>query len=62
MFVRVDQALYGEHFGRAIDYYGGSGFPVLQMVWPDRHNVFPWEPNCDAGIRELQPVLATRPN
>jgi hypothetical protein len=62
MFLRVEPAMYREHFGRALDYYGGLGFPVVQMVWPDRHNVFPWERSCDAGIRDLQPVLARRPN
>jgi hypothetical protein len=57
-FVRVAGELYSEKFGRAIDYYGSIPFPMIQMVWPDRNNAFPWEPSCESGIRDLQPVLA----
>jgi hypothetical protein len=57
-FVRVRHDVYANYFGRAIDYYGGVSFPVLQMVWPDRTGHFPWQAQCEAEIRQLQPVLA----
>ena len=56
-FVPVRQDLYDAYFGRAIDYYGAIRFPVLQMVWPDRHHHFPWQPQCESEIRKLQPLL-----
>jgi hypothetical protein len=44
------------HLGYALWFYCGMGFPVLQVVWPDRSGHFPWDPKCvlDALI---QPVL-----
>jgi hypothetical protein len=53
-FVRVDREFYSATFGRAIDYYGSASFPIVQMVWPDRNNAFPWEPACEGDIRTLQ--------
>ena len=61
-FVRVRHDVYPEYFGRAIDYYADIAFPVVQMVWPDRHQHFPWQPECEAEIRKLQPVLGPQPN
>ena len=61
MFVRVAPETYQKHFGRALDYYGSVSFPVVQMVWPDRNGLYPWESGCDPEIRKLQPVLS-RPN
>jgi hypothetical protein len=40
----------------------GHGGPVdaLQVVWPDRHHRFPWDPGFDAGMRAMQPLLGRR--
>jgi hypothetical protein len=62
VFTAVDRPFYEDHFGRAIDFYAGSAFPVLQMVWPDRNHRFPWDPDCEPQIRAMQPVLNTPPN
>jgi hypothetical protein len=56
-FVSVAPKHYAAHFGRAIDYYGSEAFPVFQLIWPDRNHAFPWDPECDPAIRNLQPVL-----
>jgi hypothetical protein len=61
-FAAVDHRFYPDYFGRAIDFYGNSTFPVVQMIWPDRNSSFPWQPECEPEIREMQPVLATPPN
>lgn len=62
LFLGVDQALFSDYFGRAIDFYGSSRFPVVQMTWPDRNGMFPWQAECEEGIRKLQPVLQLPPN
>lgn len=41
----------------ALWYYQGSPFPVLQLVWPDRDGLFPWNEGFDAKLGQKQPVL-----
>jgi Domain of unknown function (DUF4262) len=43
-------------------YYGGSDFPALQIVWPDGEGRFPWEPNFDRRIKQMQPDLSISPD
>lgn len=31
--------------------------PALQMVWPDRAGLFPWEPGADPRFAAAQPML-----
>jgi hypothetical protein len=31
--------------------------PALQMVYPDRRGIFPWEPGFDPSVRSSQPML-----
>lgn len=59
MFRIVGHQWYAPFFGRAIDYYGGSTFPVLQCVWPDRHGLYPWSDNSDfeGDLQGTQPLL-----
>ena len=38
-------------------FYAAADFPVLQLFWPDRGGSFPWEEQCESGIRALQPRL-----
>ena len=54
-FSTVAIHIYPEYLGRAIDYYHGTGFPVLQCLWPDRHNRFPWDQKHSQKKR--QPLL-----
>jgi len=58
MFRRVDRELYAEYFGYARWFYESDDFPMLQCVWPDGANRFPWESDFDAQLVERQPVLA----
>ena len=60
-FVDVAEALYGDYFGQAIDYYGSRSFPVVQFVWPDRAHHFPWDDGFDSSLRATQPILSTSP-
>lgn len=58
IFKQVPVEVYADHFGRAIDFYDGKVFPVLQLVYPDRKKRWPWEEGVAAGFRSAQPVLA----
>jgi Domain of unknown function (DUF4262) len=48
---------YRSYLGWAIWYYNGEQFPVLQCFWPDLAGHYPWDPECSAGVVELQPLL-----
>jgi hypothetical protein len=48
---------YKQHFGYAMWFYKGTAFSALQCLWPDNEHHFPWQPQCQAGIRRLQPAL-----
>jgi hypothetical protein len=50
------ESWYHDLFGYGLWFYQGW-FPVLQMVWPDRHGLFPWEEGCGDRCRLDQPVL-----
>jgi len=44
----VSKRFYRDYLGWSRWFYGGDDFPCLQVVWPDREGVFPWEPTFDA--------------
>jgi hypothetical protein len=58
-FVPVDFSHYAEYLGYAGWYYGSmpKPFPTIQMVWPDRSGLFPWDEGYDVGYLAIQPVL-----
>jgi len=41
LFKPVSLAYYDAYFGRALVFYQGTHFPVLQCVWPDAQQRFP---------------------
>ena len=48
---------YQEYLGFSRWFYGGDDFPCLQLVWPDREGIFPWEQGFDESFRADQPDL-----
>lgn len=48
---------YVDHFGWSRWFYDGDDFPCLQIVWPDRAGIFPWEVGFDPAFVDLQPDL-----
>ena len=54
----VGRAHYPEYLGWSRWFYGGDDFPCIQLVWPDRSGVFPWEPGFDANLADVQPDIA----
>ncbi|MGW1768255.1 DUF4262 domain-containing protein [Streptomyces sp. NPDC002073] len=57
----VDYRWYRAFFGTAIGYYRKPPFPVLQVVWPNRDGVFPWQPGGE-GLLSRQPRLDLHPD
>jgi hypothetical protein len=49
---------YPEYLGWSRWFYGGDDFGCLQLVWPDRAGLFPWEAGFDAALGDDQPDLS----
>lgn len=56
--LEVDKSYYSDYLGSAIGFYGETDFPALQVVWPDREDRFPWDPNCDMQYASSQTILS----
>lgn len=53
----VDYSWYPDLFGLALNFYRRPPLPIMQLIWPDRHGVFPWEPGAGERCRTHQPRL-----
>ncbi|GLW98798.1 hypothetical protein Misp02_28850 [Microtetraspora sp. NBRC 16547] len=53
----VHESWYKPLFGAALWFYRRQPLAFMEMVWPDRDGLFPWDENCPSGVRELQPSL-----
>ena len=53
----VAKRFYSDYLGWSRWFYGGDAFPCLQIVWPDREGVFPWEDGFNTDLYDLQPDL-----
>lgn len=51
---RVAERHYPDYLGWSRWFYGNDGFPCLQIVWPDRAGLFPWEPGFDPAFASDQ--------
>lgn len=59
-FKAVSDAVADEYVRVALNTvkkHGGSWHGLLQMVWPDRQNRFPWDPEYDHHFDKYQPKL-----
>jgi hypothetical protein len=50
-FRQVNPTRYDGLLNFAIWYYEGLHFPVLQLVWPDKAGLFPWDDGFDERFR-----------
>jgi hypothetical protein len=57
-FREVALEYYSEYLGTASWFYKGENYPVLQCVWPDKRNRFPWNEDFPDWLRSRQPILA----
>ena len=48
---------YPAYLGWSRWFYNGNGFPCSQIVWPDRKELFPWQPGFEDRFRNTQPDL-----
>jgi hypothetical protein len=60
-FAQVPTSEYHEHVGYARWYYEGNDFPLVQVVWPSKSGLFPWDPRAPDEFRSAQPVIGTVP-
>ena len=51
---------YADHLGWSRWFYGGSDFTCLQIVWPDRAGLFPWQDGFDPAFKAHQPDLTEK--
>ncbi len=60
VFKVVDISNYREHLGYALWFYGSLPpdiFPILQLVWPDKNGLFPWDVGFESSLVSIQPQL-----
>lgn len=50
---------FRDWFGWNVALYGGTGFRMLQLVYPSTDGSWPWEPQASAWFKRWQPVLDT---
>ncbi|WP_397383967.1 DUF4262 domain-containing protein [Prosthecobacter sp.] len=58
-FLPISVSQYKDYLGYAIWFYRSlkQPFPALQLVWPDKSGVFPWEEGYDERFFSLQRLL-----
>jgi Domain of unknown function (DUF4262) len=57
MLRTVDANWYRPFLGYAMWYYRGGEFPVLQCIWPDKEQRYPWQPGFKKAWLGKQPLL-----
>ncbi len=56
-FRSVATRWYRPFLGYAAWYYEGLNFPVLQCIWPDKEQHYPWEPEFKQAWVWAEPLL-----
>jgi len=56
-FRHVEKRWLRQTMGYAVWFYGGDEFSVLQCVYPDLGNYFPWDEGFDTSWRSREPLL-----
>lgn len=57
VFATVDLDQHRDDFATGLAWTRGRGFPVVQLVWPDRAGLLPHEVGCDARTVAVQPLI-----
>ena len=57
-FIPVDQSYYPDYLGYGCWFYKyRTDFPALQLVWPDKTGLFPWQDGFNSNWKFSQPLL-----
>lgn len=56
-FRAVDASNIRDYFGYARWFYDYSEFPAIQLIWPDKQAVFPWQKEFNQQYALDQPLL-----
>lgn len=56
-FRAIEKRWIRQTMGYGVWFYGGDEFTVLQCVYPDLNNHFPWDKDFDETWRRRQPLL-----
>ncbi len=56
-FIEVAREHYQDYVGYAGWFYDSFDFPLLQVVWPDKQNNFPWDKTFNPEWKFKQPLL-----
>lgn len=57
-FIEVNKAFYPDYFGYANWFYDyKDDYSVLQLVWTDKKNRYPWDDEFDPELKRFQPLL-----
>ena len=57
-FIQVDKEYYHNYVGYAGWFYNKTfNFPLLQLVWTDKQNNFPWDKDFNPNWKFKQPLL-----
>ena len=59
-FRPVHASHYHALLGYAEWFYPDANFPVLQCFWPDKQGLFPWQPDFNPALLDLQPIHDAR--
>lgn len=57
VFAEVDLAEHGNLFHTAVSWHRGTGFAMVQLLWPDRSGWMPYESGFDRGLILAQPIV-----
>lgn len=59
-FRAVDESNISDYFGYGQWFYQYQPFSAVQLIWPDKAGVFPWQPEFDKEYEYDQPLLEQR--
>lgn len=56
-FLSVDKEYHSDYMAICNIFYYTDNYPSLQMVWPDKASLFPWEQGFNPDLQFMQPLL-----
>ena len=57
----VNHFFYDDYFGQCLRFYEDRSFDVIQLIYPNKQGIWPWQAEADDWFKSWQPILATAP-